>query len=192
MSATWKPGSPVHLETERFRLDSLTPFRASLETYPWTSDPQLMHPFGLSAGTWSRRSWYRYFRGVDNRRKFCLGITPKEQPDLIGFERFELRPRGTAFLAVLIGDRTWWGKEVVRECRSAVIDFLFECVGCLRVWGSPQVRNLPSVFNYQKLGFKCEGVLRRHSYDPATEQLQDCYIFGMLREEWAAKRKREG
>jgi RimJ/RimL family protein N-acetyltransferase len=192
LTAHWKPGARVRLETERFRLDTLTPLQACLATYPWTADPDLMHPFGLDAGTWSRRSWHRYFRGLDNKRKFCFGIRPKGQDRIIGLERCDLRPRGAAFLSVLIGDRAWWGKEVVRECRSAVIDFLFESVGCVRVWGSPQVRNLPSVFNYQKLGFKCEGVLRRHSYDPDTKQLEDCFIFGMLREEWCARRNREG
>ena len=193
MSATapWKPGQSVDLETERFRLQSMTRLQATLRTYPWTFDPEVMHPFGLNAGTWSRRSWYFQFRSFNNRRKFCLAITPKDQTQLIGYEQVEIRPRGVALLATVIGDRTWWGKGVVRESRSAAIDFLFDRLGCNRVWGTPAVRNLPSVFNYRSLGFTCEGVMRQHKYDPATWKLQDYFVFGMLRDEWLARRKQQ-
>lgn len=188
MTTGWKLGDPVRLETSRFLISSLTPFQVTWQTYPWTSDPDVMHSFGLAAGTWTRHSWYRRFRKADNRRKFALGIRAKHEDELIGLEVADVNACGVALLSVLIGRRDWWGKGVVEEARSAVIDFLFDQVGCSRVWGTPSSRNFPSIFNYQKLGFTCEGVLRQHAIDPITNQRVDFAIFSMLRLDWMKKR----
>ncbi|MCL4766613.1 MAG: GNAT family N-acetyltransferase [Hyphomicrobiaceae bacterium] len=191
MTDRWKPGSAVRLETPRFQLASLSRLQAAWHSYAWTSDPLVMHPYGLEAGSWTRRSWHRRLRRFNNRRRFCIGIRPKGGAGLIGYETAEVSSQGVAFIAVMIGDRDWWGKGVVQETRSAVIDFLFENVGCARVWGTPGIRNFPSIFNYQKLGFTCEGTLRQHGWDPATRRRQDYFIFGLLRDEWLEKRKQQ-
>ena len=192
MMDTWKPGQPVRLETPRFLLRSMTRLQAAWHSYPWTSDPAVMHPFGLPAGTWTRRSWYKRFRKPNNKRRFCLGIWPKDQSKMIGYESFDVSSRGVAVLSVLIGDHDWWGKGVVQETRGAIVDFLFEKAGCERVWGTPSIRNFPSVFNYQKLGFTCEGTLRKHGFDPGTQQRVDFFVFAMLREEWLKKSEQQG
>lgn len=139
----------------------------------------------------STRCWYRRHRKYNNRRKFCIGIRPKGESGLIGYELAEVSSRDVATLSVLIGDRAWWGKGVVQETRSAIIKFLFEQVGCARVWGTPNARNFPSVFNYQKLGFTFEGTMRQHSYDPRTKQRVDLLMFSILRDEWLERRKRQ-
>lgn len=191
MTESWKPGQPVRLETPRFQLDSLSRLQIVWNTFPWTFDPVVMHPFGLEAGNWTRRTWYRRFRKLNNKRKFVLGIRPKGESKLIGFEVVEISTRGVASLSVLIGDRDWWGRGVVQETRAAIVDFLFDKAGCVRVWGTPSSRNFPSIFNYQKLGFTCEGTLRQQGFDPATKQRVDFIIFAMLRDEWLAKHERQ-
>jgi RimJ/RimL family protein N-acetyltransferase len=70
------------------------------------------------------------------------------------------------------------------ETRKAVLKFLFEKTNCRRAWGNPCVRNLPSIFNYQALGFKSEGILRGHEFDPETGNSVDHIVFGLLRDEW--------
>lgn len=188
---TWKPGQPVRLETERFVLESKSRLQATLLTYAWTKDPQVMHPLGYPAGTWTWRSWYRNFRHFNNRRKFFLAIRPKDSRTPIGYEAFETSTAGVALLTVVIGDRNWWGKGVVMEARTAVLDFIFDSCKCQRAWGMPTTRNLPSIFNYQRLGFTKEGVLRRQTIDHATGHLQDHIAFGILAEEWRTRRGQE-
>lgn len=192
MTQDWQPGQPVRLETPRFVLTSLSRLKVVWHSYQWTSDPEVMSPFGMDAGGWTWRSWYRRHRKYNNRRRFCFGIQPKCESRLIGYELAEVSVHGVATLSVLIGDHDWWGKGVVQETRSAILEFLFEKVGCARVWGTPTARNFPSVFNYQKLGFTCEGTLRQHGYDPESKQRVDLLIFSMLRDEWVEKHKREG
>jgi RimJ/RimL family protein N-acetyltransferase len=184
----WKPGAPVLLQTERFLLRSMTRLQAWRATYPWTSDAEIMNPLGYPAGTWTRYSWYKRLKRFNNRRRFFLAIQPRGNPAMIGFEMVDVSPAGSAFLTVAIADRTWWGRGVVREARGAVIDFLFDWVGCHRVWGTPRARNFASIFNYQSLGFTHEGVLRQNSVDQATRLRADDVIFGLLREEWLARR----
>ena len=185
----WKPGTPLVLHTERFILRSMTRLQACLATYPWTFDAEVMHPLGYPAGTWSRYSWYKRLKRYNNRQKFFLAIYPKGSREMIGYESFDVTSWGVASLAVAIGNRDWWGRGVVQETRHAVIDFLFDEVGCHRVWGMPTARNFSSIFNYQALGFTHEGVLRQQNFDHATQGLVDSVIFGLLRDEWLARRK---
>lgn len=192
MMQTWKPGQPVRLETPRFTLRSITRLQAAWHSYQWTLDPEIMNSYGLEAGIWTRRSWYRRTRKPNNRRRFCLGVWPKGQSKPIGYETIDIAGRGVASLTVLIGDRSWWGKGVVQETRTAILDFIFNKAGCERVIGTPSVRNFPSIFNYQKLGFTCEATLRKHGVDPATKQRVDYFLFAMLRDEWMEKRKQQG
>jgi RimJ/RimL family protein N-acetyltransferase len=188
MPRDWRPGSPAILQTERFTLRSMTRLQASHATYAWTFDAGVMHPLCERAGTWTRYSWYKRHKRYNNRRRFFFGIYVKDGYEMIGFEEVNLTPPGAAFLIVAIGNRDWWGRGVVHETRRALIEFLFDKVGCHRVWGNPAARNFASVFNYQALGFKHEGVLRRHAFDHTTQESVDSLVFGLLRDEWLARR----
>jgi RimJ/RimL family protein N-acetyltransferase len=44
-------------------------------------------------------------------------------------------------------------------------------------------RNVPAIFNYKALGFRCEGVLKDHDISMLGERT-DILMFGMLRSEW--------
>ena len=182
----------MKLETDRFTLESMSRLEATWRTYAWTFDPEVMHPFGFPSGTWTWRSWYKHFRKFNNRHKFCLAIRPKGARRVIGFESFEAGHSGLAILTVIIGDRNWWGKNVVQETRPAVIDFIFKHVGCGKVWGMPAARNFPSVANYLALGFQCEGVLRKHAFDPVTKEMEDRLAFGLLKREWLERQQTLG
>jgi [ribosomal protein S5]-alanine N-acetyltransferase len=184
MKNPWKPGQKVHIETERFCLDSMTRWEAARLTYPWTSDREILGSLGLVPRTWSRRSWYKWHKQYNNRRKFCIGIRPKNSNTLIGYESFDVSELRNALLTVVIGDRSWWGSGVVLEVRQAIIQFLFEEVGCRRIWGAPATRNFPSVFNYQALGFRSEGILRQYGINAETGAPVDHFVFAMLRDEW--------
>lgn len=188
----WRPGAPVRLETARFELASMTRWEAARHSYPWALDPEVMLPFGVPAKAWTRLGWYKWHKAYNNRKKFCFAIRPKGTPAVIGYESCEISSQKNAYLTVIIGDRSWWGKGVVVECRREIIRFLFETVGCRRVWGTPSARNLPSVFNYQALGFKSEGILRQHGIDARTLHPVDHLVFGLLREEWPRTRERTG
>lgn len=173
------------LNTERFILRSVSRRWIARHTFAWTDNKQVMTGLELTAGNWLLRRWRRQFKAFDNRNMLCLAIHEKQGNRLIGYENVTISGR-TAFLSVAIGDTDWWGNGVVIETRRAIIDHLFKDRHCLRVWGTPYSRNFASIFNYQRLGFQQEGVLRKYgrSLDGVAS---DMIVFSVLTDEWPDK-----
>ena len=184
-----KPPPIPPLETERFHLRPMTRRQVSRASLPWSADAEVMSGFGLRAGGWTLKRWRRTFRRFDNRRRCCYGIFAKQDGKLIGYHVHELGPRhDTATLLVLIGDRSWWGKGAVIEARGAVLDLLFHRCGVRRVSSQVRARNLPSIFNYRRLGFRQEGIFREAALD-AEGAATDLITFALLAREWRKPRE---
>lgn len=172
------------LETERFHLRPMTRRQISRASLPWTADPEVMAGFGLQAGGWTLKRWRRSFRRFDGRRRCCYGIFLKADGRLIGYHVHEVGEKsGHATLLVLIGDRDWWGRGAVIEVRSAVLDLLFHRQGIKRVSSNVRARNVASIFNYRRLGFRQEGVLREAAKE-ADGRPADLVLFALLAREW--------
>ena len=93
---------------------------------------------------------------------------------------------------MVIGERDYWGQNVVIETRRVLLEFLFNTVGVHKVVGRPHGRNFSSIFNYKAMGFVCESVLREQmrSIQEGHDRL-DQLTFGLLKAEWDT-RKAEG
>jgi len=140
----------------------------------------------LEAGGWPLRRWRRRFARADNRNRLILAIIEKQNGRLVGYESVNIGGN-IAFIAVVVGNTDWWGKGLVIETRAALLDYLFDVRDCTRVWGTPFGRNFASIYNYQRLGFKKEGVLRKGGRS-ANGDASDLVAFGMLADEWHAIR----
>lgn len=179
-----RPERAPPLETDRFRLRPMSRRAVSRASLRWTDDPEVMSGFGLKAGGWSLRQWRRTFRRYDGRRRCCYGIHAKPDGRLIGYHVHELSARNRqATLLVLIGERDWWGRNAVTEVRGAVLDLLFHRLGVRRVSSTVRARNLPSIYNYRRLGFRQEGILREGGV-AADGSPVDLVIFALLAREW--------
>ena len=188
---TWEPGTPVRLETERFVIRSLAPADVSERMVGWFGDPEVMEFVDLPRNV-THPQLLRFVGGFDDRQRFCLGIFAKDAEQIIGFFHVYCdRPNGNARVAVLIGERDFWGKNVVVETRAAILDFLFDGLSLHRVWGAIFSRNFPAVFNYKAHGFRLEGVLRDQvrGHDGAW---RDVCWFGLLADDWRARREGGG
>ena len=184
---TWAPGIPVELETEHYRLRSLTPADSSDRYLDWTADPEVMLPLNRQPRRLEREELARYIASFDNRTRFQLGVFSKRSGEHVGVFTVELElPNLLARTNVLIGERAHWGVGIILEARAAVLDFLFDTVGIEKVWGTPLARNFAAVYNYQAQGFRCEGILKAHIRAPNGERL-DQYLFAILNEEWRSR-----
>ncbi len=182
---------PMVLETERFRLVSMSRAQVVRQTFAWSNDKEIMAGFNETAGGWKRRRWRRRFRRFDDAGGFCFGIWPKEGGPMIGIHTISLnKAKDTATLSVMIGDRAWWGRKVVTEVRGYLVDWLFRTLRVHRVTGMTHSRNMPSLFNYRALGFVYEGAMREHMTGLEGKRL-DMVLFGLLRPEWEAKQRPE-
>ncbi len=184
--STWKPKQAILLETPRFQLRSMSRRHAAKASLVWTEDAEFMAALELPAGGWLLRRWRRRLPRFDNKQNFCLAITRKGEDRLLGYHTVQLTD-GVAFIGVVVGDKQWWGQGVVAETRAEVLRFLFEDLGVVRVWGTPIGRNMPSIYNYQRLGFVYEGALRQHRPTRDGGRV-DMPIFALLRDEWQARR----
>lgn len=70
------------------------------------------------------------------------------------------------------------GTEMLRE----VLHHVFAVKGSLRVYAQVLEYNLASLRVHEKLGFKCEGILRQHYFNGARRC--DIHCFGILLSEW--------
>ena len=188
----WQPGLPVGLETERFILRSMAPTDITNRYIAWAADAELMQNVNSPPRDMSREQLARYVGRFNNRSSFHLGVFCKEDGLQIGFYNVhcDLRSR-TAQTAVIIGDRNFWGQKVVVETRGRILEFLFDEVGMEKVWGTPFDRNFPSIYNYKAQGFQLEGILRSHRVAADGRRVNQ-YMFGLLREEWLARRQGAG
>ncbi len=185
----WHPGALLELTTERFVVRSMTREDVSDEFIGWLADPEVMLGLNLPRRRLSRAQAVRFVLDFDNHTRFCLGIYLRPDGPQIGLLTVQcdlLHRCGET--AVVIGDRTWWGKNVVCEARSVLLDFLFEQMKLYKVLGRPHGRNFASIYNYKALGFRCEAVLREQLLPLQGDVRLDQLIFGMLRDEWLARR----
>lgn len=86
--------------------------------------------------------------------------------------------------AVQIGyclGRRWWHQGIMSEALGAVMDFFFDAVGCNRVAGRHDPRNLHSGMVMQKCGMKYEGTQR--SADRNNQGICDTSWYALLKDE---------
>lgn len=186
---TWQPGHRLALHTERFTLRSMTREDVDEPFIGWLADPEVMLGLNMPRRRLSRAQAVAWVLAADHQRRFVLGVQPRAGGALLGCYTVDVDPEhGWAETAVVIGDKAWWGRHTVIETRGRLLAFLFDEMGLHKVIGRPHGRNLASIFNYQALGFRCEGVLREQVKPLAGEGRLDLLVFGLLRQEWQARR----
>ncbi len=192
MTVAWQPGKPFETETERFRLRSLVPADVS-ETYiSWWNDPEIQAGLNFPARGWDRERAIQHVIRFDNAKSFHLGIFCKDTGRMIGFfAAFPNQRTKVAKTNIVIGEKDYWGKRVVQEVRGHMLSFLLDEMGMEKVKGEIHGNNYASIFNYKSMGFSSEGVLRSEMPHFGGGKRIDLYIFGMLREQWQASRRRD-
>ncbi|MFT6899661.1 MAG: RimJ/RimL family protein N-acetyltransferase [Paraglaciecola sp.] len=186
----WQPGALLQLETTRFTLGSMLREDVSDEFINWMADPDVMVGLNMNRRRLSRIQAVRFVLGFDNHRRFCVGVKDKVTKGLIGFFILDCDLiQQTAETSVVIGAKEYWGKNVVMETRSCLLDFLFIQMDMVKVFGRPHGRNFSSIYNYKALGFVCEAVLRQHMKAIKGEQRLDQLVFGILKPEWQKKQQ---
>lgn len=187
---TWEPGDLLRLETDRFVVRSGAREDVTDDFLAWLADPEVMIGLNLPQRKLSRTQAVRYVLAHDNRTRFFLLVCDKADGRAIGFFIVTADPKHRcAETSVVIGDRDYWGKNVVIEVRSAILDFLFDTLDMHKVLGKPHGRNFSSIFNYKAMSFECEAVLREQmrAVDDGTARL-DQLIFAIFKTEWQARK----
>lgn len=188
----WTPGKPLQLETENYILRSLKAEDITEDYVAWWNDDEVMEGLARPRAPMSRMQHQRRVTNqFDNRKNFHLGVYDRDVNLLVGFITiFANLFHRTATTNVVIGNRAYWGRNIVLEARGEVIRFIFEELRMDKISGKPMARNAASVFNYKAQGFVTEGILRKE-WRFEDGRRMDVAVFGLMRAEWEA-RVREG
>lgn len=142
-------GAPVILETPGYQIRSLRPHDGTATFLGWLADPDLMWGLNIDTSEWSIDTLQNFILSFDNRQRYLIGIFCKVSRAMIGFYRLDVSlPHRIAHFAVGIGDRAYWGRNVLVETTPALLDHLF----AVRAIEKVAVRILPSnrriLFNF--------------------------------------------
>jgi len=175
------------LETERFLLRRIGRIAAFRLTAPWRNDPELMDGLMLTRGRPSLLRWWRRGLRSDGQRHFGHVIVPKSGGGPIGLHVVVWKhPDSPAHFHVGLPDRAWWGKDVVLEVRSRLIDH-FLAHGTPRFVATIDAGNAPSIFNYRRLGFRVLGPAQTRR-EPGTGRRRPAVSMELRPEDWLSLR----
>lgn len=184
----WVPGTPVEFSAGRFLVRSLRPADITQRYVDWWSDPRIMAGIARPLRRMSvEQHRQRVERQFDDHNSFHLGYFDRQNGLLVGFLTvFYKRYHRVAELNTVIGDRDYWGKNVILGSCEPAFEFIFDTLGAEKISGQAVAKNLSTIFVNKSLGFKVEGVLRKEwRYEDG--QRVDVIQFGMLPEDWLTR-----
>ncbi|MEW9920920.1 GNAT family N-acetyltransferase [Marimonas sp. MJW-29] len=176
------------VRTERFKLVNCSWLQAVRTTLPWANDPDTLHALMYESTSYSRLHWAAQLDVPDGRNLFFHAIVTKDGNETIGAHRIRLNRSGTANMGIALTDKTWWGKGVFEEVRGGLMDHFSQSPRVVRFAGRVLARNVSSVYNYKKLGFRFIGHDCKSWRSPLTGELMDTMYFECLAEDWRASR----
>ena len=184
-------GRPINVTTARFCVRSATAADASERWCDWSGDKEVMGPLNVPVQRMTKDQLARYIMSFDNERGYLIGVFTKAMSQQIGFFMVEAnKAHATANFNLVIGDKHYWGKGVVNEVRAALLDEFFERRGVEKAYGTPLARNFPAIFNYKAQDWRLEGVMRGQCKSIVDGSRLDQYHFGMLCDEWRARKEK--
>ena len=142
---------------------------------PWTEPAQADAMLARGAAAFSAREAIR-FALVPREGGAMLGSCT-----LFGHDAQNRRAEMGYILA-----REAWGKGLMTEALTALLDWGFGPLGLHRVEADVDPRNVPSVAILERLGFVREGFLRERWR--VAGEVSDSLFLGLLVPEWAARR----
>ena len=184
LTNNWVPHKSLQLFTKNFTLRSLGLKDANEKHISWLNDKE--------TNAWLNSNWKKhnvnsvkkFILSQDNYNVFHLAIIENYSKSHIGnFTIIIDHYHKTAETRVLIGEKKWWGKGVVIECRSCIIEWLFNKIKVYKIYGQPSIKNIAAVFNYQKQGYVCEAILKNHKVSKTNERY-DVGIFSITQKQW--------
>jgi [ribosomal protein S5]-alanine N-acetyltransferase len=176
-------GDRIELETDNYIVRSMSESDVS-ETYlSWMHDYEVTRTLDVDGDSQTMDKLRTYVRSYTSRGGYVFGIYTKEGKQ-IGTHSFAWsKENKVAKIGVMIGDKTYWGKGVLLETRSRLLNYAFD-LGCKKVEASCDSINIPAIYNFVKQGWTKEGVCRAHRI--VDNHPVDLILFGMLDYEWNA------
>lgn len=180
----YTPREFCQIGTERFVLNTVHQDELDERYLAWFNDAEVRQHLGLAGGIYDLPKLKAFNAGHNIEANFLFWIFSQEDRETpIGFAQlFQTRIHQLAQTSICLGDKEWWGKGVIGESRSAVLDFAFRKLGIEKVFGHCQKPNSAALYNYHAEGWTHEAILRGHHR--VGKDRVDLIQFAMFRDEW--------
>ncbi len=178
----------VELQTERLLLRPLRPADAP-DLFAIFSDTEIMRYWSWPAWTDPASALEMIdhdLEGLPAGRHLRLGLERRGTPGLIGqcsLFSFMAQCRRAEIGYSLA--RAHWGRGYMHEALTALLDYGFGELDLNRVEADVDPRNAASIRSLERLGFRCEGLLRERWIVGGA--VADTAFYGLLRHEWAPR-----
>jgi RimJ/RimL family protein N-acetyltransferase len=125
--------------------------------------------------------WFEAIKDSKSRLDLTIEVNDGKPIGLIGLVNID-RPHKTAEIVIVIGDKDYWGKGVMLEAESLLIEYAFSQMRLEKIWAQARTNNIASMITMKKLGFQVEGTLRQHVC--LDGKREDIFQVGLLKEEF--------
>lgn len=176
------------IQTARLELRRFTADDAEAMYRNWASDPEvtkyLTWPHHTGADV-SRTVLIDWVAGYQRRDFYQWAIVPHGMIEPIGsiaVVEYDDRVQ-KAHIGYCIG-QNWWHKGYMSEALSAVMRYLFEEVGFMRIEARHDPNNPYSGQVMLKCGMRFEGMMRRSDWN--NQGICDASCYAILQDEWQA------
>jgi RimJ/RimL family protein N-acetyltransferase len=184
------PSPSFTIQTENFLLRPLTRDDACSALESWTEDEAAMDMLNAKRRRWSIAEQVAYFAGYEGKRsRYLLGLFPKGQQEPVGMFIVKVRVDDAIVLVThLIGDRQWRGTGASREASLGIFDHFFNTLGFAKAKANVRPDNKAMQWLLLNGGWRQEAHLIKHLKLKSSGERGDLYVFGILADEWRAKR----
>jgi RimJ/RimL family protein N-acetyltransferase len=185
------PPASFSIQTENFVLRPMLREDASPAMAAWTEDDIVVEMLNTARRRWAVADQIAYFSRYDGERtQFLLGIFPNGQKEPVGFFIIKLRPHDSLMLVThFLGDTEWRGKGASREASIAIFEYFFDKLSYAKAKANVRPNNKAMQWLLRNGGWRVEARLQKHLRMKSTGERSDLLVFGILADEWRAKRE---
>ena len=171
--------SRVTLETQRLFLEPLSSSHASERYVNWLNDNEVNKYLETKSG-YTVEKLNKYLESIEKNNIRAWAIHLKQTGTHIGnvkIHPISFRNRNAEY-AILIGERTSWGKGYAYEASEKVFDFCFTDLNLRKITLGVVSANQSAVKLYERMGFEKEGLLKSHCFHDG--QWQDVFRMALF------------
>jgi RimJ/RimL family protein N-acetyltransferase len=149
----------------------------------WYNDPEVNQTLILDEALQLDKTlaWFQSIQDSDTRLDLTIESSNGEPIGMIGLVQIDPH-HGTAEVFIVIGNKDYWGKGVMLEAESLLMEYAFNQRHIEKIWAHVKTNNIASVITMKKLGFQIEGTLRQHVC--LSGRREDIFVCGLLKEEF--------
>ena len=126
--------------------------------------------------------WYKRYLKNSSDRMFIIGTKGNVPIGTIALCNIDYRNKRAEFGRLMIAESVYLRKGYAADAALALINFAFTEMGLNRLYLESFADDKPAVDLYKKLGFKIEGILRKHIF--INRCSRDVIYMGLLKEEF--------